>query len=80
MARLVHHTRDMLPRIHRVTALPAAAQLRFHCLQTGVELALVVERRYEHVPPLVPVRVISVVAHDEPADAVVVRIDLAHFS
>ena len=80
MARLVHHTRHVLPRIGYVTGGLAAPQRRLCGLHAGLELALAVEGRNDHVTPLVPVRVIAIMTHDEAANAVIVRINLGHYS
>ncbi len=47
-------------------------------LQAPLELALIVERGDHDVPPLPPVRVVSIVPYDEPADTVIPRVDPGH--
>lgn len=80
MARLLHHTRHVLPRVYCVTGGLAASE-RGRCgLHAGIKLTLAVEGRNDHVTPLVPVRVIAIMTHDEAANAVIVRINLGHYS
>ena len=52
--------------------------LGIHRREARVELSAVVERRDHHVPPFPTGRVIPIVPHHEPADAVVIHIDLSH--
>jgi len=68
----------MFSPIDAFPIVPATLDLCFLGLQARLILGLVVERCHEHVPSFAALRVVAVVAHDEPLDAVILRINLCH--
>ena len=76
--RLVHHAGRVLTSVDRLARPPAPSKVRLDRLQQRPELGLAVERVDEDMAPLAPLRVIAVVPHDEPADAVVPHVDTGH--
>ena len=68
----------MLPLVDILPVLPAALDSGCHLLHARLEFWLVVERGHDHMPSLMPLRVVAVVAHDEPLDAVILGINLCH--
>src|SRR5215469_15040991 len=76
--RLVHHSRRVLTRINRLTALPAPRDLSPDALHAGEILRSVIKRGHHHMPPLPPLRVIAVVAGDETPNGVVRRVHSGH--
>ena len=70
--------RGVLVRIARFTGGSRVLDLGIHRRKAGAELFAVVERRDHHVPPFPTARVIPIVPHHEPADAVVPHIDRSH--
>jgi hypothetical protein len=71
-------TRHVLLRVDRLPGSAAPVKVSRGRLQAPLELALIVERGDHDVPPLPPVRVVSIVPYDEPADTVIPRIDPGH--
>jgi hypothetical protein len=67
-----------LHRVYVFAALSAVAQLSLRFRHAGLVFALVVERRNDHVAPLVPFGVVPIVLHDEATEAVIVGIHLSH--
>jgi len=76
--RLVHNSRHMLTRIHGLTAVPAAPDLRMDARHARAKLRLIIERGHHQVPPLPPLRVIAVVADDETPNVVFFGVNSRH--
>ena len=74
----MHNSRHMLTRIDGLTGILAAGDLRLHARHAAPELRLVIEHRHHHVPPLPPLRVITVVADDETPYVVVFGVNSRH--
>src|SRR6516225_11489846 len=68
----------MLPPVDILSDLPAAVYICRDVLQARLVLWLVVERGHDHMPSLVPLRVVPIMTHDEPLDAVILGINLCH--
>lgn len=68
----------MLSGVDVLAPVLAALDLGPDLLQAREELPLVVKRGHDHMPALMPVRVIPVMADDEAADTVVFRVNSRH--
>ena len=78
MPRLEGSSRCMFSPVGLFPGLSAVVYLGRDLTYARLELCFVVERGDDHMTPLVPLWVVLVVAHDEPGDAVVFRINLRH--
>ena len=78
VAGLLSRSRCMLASVDVLASLSAPPDLGCDFLHADPHLALVVERRYDHVPALVPFWVVPVMAHDEPADTVILGVNFCH--
>ena len=77
VAGFADDSRNILLGLGRSSVL-AARYLSGCCFEKASVLALVVERRYDHLPSFTPFRVVAIVLDDVPPDAVILRIDLRH--
>ena len=76
--RLVHTSRRVFTRIDRLTAFPAGLDLALNSAHAGAKFLLVVERGDHDMPPLAPLRVITVATDDEALDVVVFGVYARH--
>ena len=74
----VHHAGYVLAGMHGLIDVSPGAKRRRGGVEASVELELVVERAYDDVATLVPVRVVSVVRNHVPLDGVVIRVYCGH--
>jgi len=72
------HAGVMLLGVDVLASIPAPLQLLAGLVKQRHELAFVVERSHDLMPPLVPQRVVCIPAHHPAIDLVVVWIDLRH--
>ena len=75
---LVYRSRRILTRVDVLAAALAALDPAPHLLHAGEGLPLVVERGHDHMPPLMPRRIVPVMEDDEAADVVVFRVNSRH--
>jgi hypothetical protein len=75
---LEHDARNALSRVGWLGGLSPQLEFRGELLDPMLELRRVVEGGHDHVPALVPFRVIAVVPNDEPLNAVIVRAHFGH--
>ncbi len=72
------HARVVLMDIDVLARVPVLPQLLAGLIKQRHELALVVERGHDLMPPLVSHRVVCIPAHHPAIDIVIIRIDLRH--
>lgn len=78
--RLLHDAGHPLTRIDLRAGRFAPLHVLRYGPETGAELAPAVECGHDHMPPLMPLRVIPVMTDDVPAQAVVVGVNPGHTS
>jgi len=78
VSRFQVHARVMLMDVDILACVPALLQLLPRLGKQSHELALVVERGHDLMPPFVSQWVVCVPAHYPAIDVIIVRIDLRH--